>query len=225
VTIRVLLADDQPLIRSGLRMLLDAEPDIAVVGEVSDGAAAVAEAARLHPDVAVLDIRMPVLTGVQATARIRADTGTAVLVLTTYNLDEIVYEALRAGAAGFLLKDAAAADLAAAVRAVRAGHGWLAPAVARTLISEFAAADPPPPAAGDLDRLTGREREVLTLVARGRSNAEIADALVISPGTVKTHVNRLLTKLGVRDRAQAVGVAYETGLVRPGRAAGRSGRG
>jgi DNA-binding NarL/FixJ family response regulator len=214
--ISVLLADDEPLIRGGLAMMLRAEPDITVVAEAGDGEEAVGAAIRTQPDVAVLDIRMPVVDGVEATARIRATAGTRVLVLTTFNLDETVYAALRAGAAGFLLKDAAPAELVAAIRAVVAGHGWLAPAVARTLIHEFAVLPAPHPI-GSLQVLTNREREVLALIAQGRSNDEIASELVISRGTVKTHVNRLLVKLGVRDRAQAVMLAYELGLVRPSR--------
>jgi DNA-binding NarL/FixJ family response regulator len=218
VTISVLLADDEPLIRTGLAMMLKNEPDIDVVGEASDGEEAVGAVIRTQPDVAVLDIRMPIVDGIEATARIRATTGTRVLVLTTYNLDETVYAALRAGAAGFLLKDAAPAELVAAIKAVAAGHGWLAPAVARTLIYKFAA-QPCPVPTGNLQVLTNREREVLGLIAQGRSNDEIAGQLVISRGTVKTHVNRLLVKLGVRDRSQAVMQAYELGLVRPARAA------
>jgi DNA-binding NarL/FixJ family response regulator len=217
VSIRVLLADDEPLIRAGLAMLLAAEPDIEVVAEAGDGEEAIGAVLRAHPDVAVLDVRMPVLDGVAATGRIRALTGTAVLVLTTYNLDAAVHAALRAGASGFLLKDAAPAELTGAIRAVAAGHGWLAPVVARMLIGEFAAQPATLPAAGQLHLLTCREREVLTLVAQGRSNVEIADQLVISKGTVKTHVNRVLGKLGLRDRAQAVVAAYESGLVRPAR--------
>ena len=218
MTIRVLLADDEPLMRAGLGMILAADDEVEVVVEAGNGDEAVDGVLRDRPDVAVLDVRMPIVDGVEATRRIRATTSTAVLILTTYNLDEAVRAALRAGASGFLLKDAAPAELIAAVRAVVAGQGWLAPAVARTLISEFAAQPPPVlPATGGLDLLTNRERGVLALVAQGRSNVEIADHLVIREGTVKTHFNRVLAKLGLRDRAQAVVAAYESGLVQPAR--------
>jgi DNA-binding NarL/FixJ family response regulator len=224
VTIRVLIADDQPMVRAGLAMLLDAEPGIEVVGEAGDGAAAVVDAKRLRPDVVLLDVRMPVMDGVEATKMLVGESFPAdpdrlvrVLILTTYNVDETVYAALRAGASGFLLKDAAPRDLISAVRAVAGGDAWLDPAVARGLITEFAAR----PVAwqsrsAELDRLTNREREVLVLIAHGMSNAEIAEWLVLGEATVKTHFSRLLMKLGVRDRAQAIVVAYQSGLVTPG---------
>ena len=220
--IRVLLVDDQPLLRTGFRMILDGEPDITVVGECSDGEAAVADSRALQPDVVVMDIRMPRLDGVQAT---RAITGEArdstprVLVLTTFDLDEYIVEALRAGASGFLLKDAPADDLVAAIRTVARGDAVVAPSVTRRLLDMFAqhvpAADQREESRA-LELLTEREREVLTLVARGLSNAEIAAELVVSETTVKTHVGNVLTKLGVRDRVQAAVYAYESGLIQPG---------
>ncbi len=221
MSIRVLLADDQPLVRSGLAMLIDAEVDLAVVGQVSDGAAAVAAAREHQPDVVVMDVRMPGVDGVHATRQICADTFSSdqpvrVLILTAYHVDEAVYAALRAGASGFLLKDAAPQELVTATRIVAAGDAWLDPAVARELIKEFAARPQSDThTAVDLGLLTDREKDVLRHVARGLSNAEIADALVVTLATVKTHVSRLLLKLGLRDRAQAVMVAYETGFVRP----------
>jgi DNA-binding NarL/FixJ family response regulator len=222
MTIRVGLADDQALVRDGLRVQLGYADGIEVVGAVADGVQAVELARTLLPDVLLMDVRMPVLDGLEATRRIVADPATAgvrVLVLTTFDVDELVYGALRAGASGFLLKDASPEELVQAVRVVATGGALLAPQVTRRLIAEFAAR----PAAGrtrsDLTaRLTEREREVLVLVARGLSNAEIAARLVVSPLTAKTHVSRILTKLGVRDRAQLVAVAYETGLVVPGEA-------
>ncbi len=219
--IRVLLVDDQPLLRAGFRMILDGEPGIAVVGECSDGEAAVADARALQPDVVVMDIRMPRLDGVQAT---RAITGEArdqtprVLVLTTFDLDEYIVEALRAGASGFLLKDAPAEDLVAAIRTVARGDAVVAPSVTRRLLDMFAKHVPSAndeEESGALGLLTDREKEVLTLVARGLSNSEIAAELVVSETTVKTHVGNILTKLGVRDRVQAAVYAYESGLVRP----------
>ncbi|MGQ0777956.1 MAG: response regulator [Pseudonocardiales bacterium] len=223
MAVRVLVADDQPLVRAGIVMLLDAEPDIEVVSEASDGRQALEEANRHQPDVVVMDVRMPVVDGVQATRQITAATFSAdpdpsirVLILTSFHADEAVYGALRAGASGFLLKDAAPADLAAAVRVVSSGEAWLQPAVARGLLTEFAARpEPHVPSAEMLQRLTAREREVLTLVASGLSNGEIAERLVVGQVTVKTHFGRILMKLGLRDRAQAVVAAYENGLVTP----------
>lgn len=218
--IRVLLVDDQPLLRTGFRMILDAEPDITVVGESSDGEVAIADARALQPDVIVMDIRMPHLDGVQATQAITGatrDSAPRVLVLTTFDLDEYVVEALRAGASGFLLKDAPADDLVAAIRTVASGDAVVAPSVTRRLLDMFAHRLPTTdrPESGALALLTEREREVLKLVARGLSNAEIAAELIVSETTVKTHVGNLLTKLGVRDRVQAAVYAYESGLVRP----------
>ncbi|MGH3915666.1 MAG: response regulator [Pseudonocardiaceae bacterium] len=223
MVIRVLLADDQPLVRAGLVMLLDAEPDIEVVAEASDGQQALAEANRHRPDVVVMDVRMPVVDGIEAARRITASEFSAyaaktikVLILTCYHVDDAVYGALRAGASGFLLKDTAPADLAAAVRAVSSGDAWLHPAVARGLLTEFAARPASrAPSPEVLQRLTAREREVLTLVAGGLSNAEIAERLVVGQVTVKTHFGRILMKLGLRDRAQAIVAAYESGLVVP----------
>jgi DNA-binding NarL/FixJ family response regulator len=203
--------------RMGLRMVLDAQDDIAVVGEAGDGAAGVAAAERLRPDVVLMDVRMPVLDGVEATRRITAAGAARVLVMTTFDLDEYVLAALRGGASGFLLKDAPPAELVAGIRAVAAGDAVVSPRVTRRLLDRFVAPGGAP--ATDrkvLDALTDREQEVLVLVARGRSNAEIAGELHLSPATVKSHVGRLLTKLDLRDRVQAVVLAYETGLVRPG---------
>jgi DNA-binding NarL/FixJ family response regulator len=217
VTIRVLVADDQDLVRSGFRVLLEAEPDLDVVGEAGDGVVAVAEALRLRPDVVLMDIRMPRLDGIAATRSITgALPGTRVLMLTTYDLDEYVFDALRAGACGFLLKDVRAAQLADAVRTVVDGGALLAPTVTLRMIGRFART--PAPAERDrvLAALTRREAEVLGLLARGLPNAEIADQLFISEATVKTHVARILPKLGLRDRVQAVVFAYECGLVQPG---------
>jgi DNA-binding NarL/FixJ family response regulator len=213
--IKVLIADDQAMIREGFGALLGAQPDLVVVGDAGDGAAAVTAARELRPDVVLMDIRMPVMDGLEATRRL-AD-GPKVLILTTFDLDDYVYEALRAGASGFLLKDAPAADLINAVRVVAAGDALLAPSVTRRLIAEFAGrpkSDRPRPAA--LNALTPRETDVLRLIARGRSNQEIAAELVVAEQTVKTHVGRVLGKLALRDRAQAVVFAYETGLVVPG---------
>jgi DNA-binding NarL/FixJ family response regulator len=219
--IRVLLADDQVLVRAGFRALLDAQADIEVVGEADDGAAAVALAAELRPDVVLMDIRMPGLDGLEATRQIGARPELAevkVVVLTTFELDEYVFEALRGGAAGFLVKDTEPADLLRAVRVVAAGDALLSPGVTRRLIGEFAARSKGPgqPSTPALGLLTEREREVLTLVGMGLSNDEIARRLVVSPLTAKTHVSRAMVKLGVRDRAQLVVLAYESGLVRPG---------
>jgi DNA-binding NarL/FixJ family response regulator len=221
--IRVAIVDDQQLVRSGLRVLVDGEDDLLVVGEAADGRAAIDLVARVHPDVVLMDIRMPVLNGVDATRRLRSsDDGPRVLVLTTFDTDELVFAALRAGASGFLLKDAPAEELFAAIRTVAAGDAMLAPAVTARLIAHFVAIPEQPPvtAPGALAELTPREREVLTAIARGRSNQEIAADLFLGEATVKTHVGRIFEKLGVRDRAQAVIAAYESGLVRPGGASG-----
>ena len=215
--IRVLVADDQALVRTGFRMIISAEPDLEVVGDVADGEAAVAAAARERPDVILMDVRMPALDGIAATKRIVEQRRDArVLILTTYDLDEYVYDALRAGASGFLLKDAPPEQLVEAIRVVARGDALLAPRVTRHLIEEFARHVPPRAPAAVLDALTEREREVLRLIARGMSNAEIAAALVVGETTVKTHVARILDKLDVRDRVQAVVAAYESGLVTPG---------
>ena len=218
MTIRVLIADDQAMVRQGFTVLLNAEPGIEVVGQALNGIDAVAKVAELAPDVVLMDIRMPELGGIEATRRVtRGDAATKVLVLTTFDLDEYVYEALRAGASGFLLKDASAADLAHAVRVVAAGEALLAPNVTKRLISEFArmSGAPRAPLKERVADLTERETEVLSLIARGLSNAEIAGQLVLAEQTVKTHVSRMLLKLGLRDRTQAAVFAYEVGLVRP----------
>ena len=216
-TLRVIVADDQDLVRAGLATVLDAEPDIEVVGAASDGAQAVALAEALAPDVVVMDVRMPVMDGIQATrAIVTSPEAPRVLVVTTFDLDELVAEAIAAGASGFLLKDAGRAQIAEGVRVVAAGDALLAPSVTRRLLERFAdrlrPAVPPPAVAS----LTAREAEVLTLLGRGLTNAEIAAALVVGEATVKTHVSRVLGKLGLRDRAQAVIAAYESGLIRPG---------
>jgi DNA-binding NarL/FixJ family response regulator len=218
MTIRVVIADDQGMVRSGFTILLNSEPDIEVVGEAVNGREAVSRAAELEPDVILMDVRMPVLDGLQATREITALGGAPrVLVLTTFDLDDYVYQALRWGASGFLLKDASAGELADAVRVVAAGDALLAPGVTRRLIAEFARLGAPRgPSRDQLRQLTEREAEVLALVARGLSNAEIAARLVVAEQTVKTHVSRILAKLGLRDRTQAVVLAYETGLVQPG---------
>jgi DNA-binding NarL/FixJ family response regulator len=217
VTTRVLIADDQALMRGGFRMILDAEDDLEVVGEAIDGADAVRRYEALRPDVVVMDVRMPTMDGIEATRRLAAaDPPARVLILTTFDLDEYVYEALRAGASGFLLKDRPPEELVAAVRIVAAGDALLAPTVTRRLIEEFARQPPAPAAPPGFETLTEREREVLVLIARGLSNAEIASALFVAETTVKTHVGRVLSKLRLRDRAQAVVVAYESGLVTPG---------
>jgi DNA-binding NarL/FixJ family response regulator len=220
VTIRVLVVDDQPLIRAGFHKMVEARPDLEVVGEAADGAEAVAQARRLGPDVVLMDVRMPTMDGLEATRQLAGPevaNPTKVLILTTFDLDEYVYEALRAGASGFLLKDAPPEELAAAIRVIAAGEALLAPSVTRRLIQRFA--DQPPPEKVDaeaLGRLTDRETEVLRLLARGLSNAQIATELVVSETTVKSHVAHLLMKLGLHDRVQAVVLAYETGFVRPG---------
>ena len=214
--IRVLLADDQGLVRAGFRMILRAEADIEVVGEAADGEDAVSRARETKPDVVLMDVRMPGVDGVEATRRIAATTGPRVLVLTTFDLDEYVYEALRAGASGFLLKDAPEEQLVAAIRVVAAGGSLFAPSVTRRLIEEFARRARPPESPPQLEALTPRELEVLRLVARGLSNAEIAETLVVSEHTTKTHVAGVLSKLDLRNRVQAVVLAYESGLVTPG---------
>jgi DNA-binding NarL/FixJ family response regulator len=221
MSIRILIADDQALVRAGFKMILDAEGDLDVVGEASDGAQAITMAAELEPDVVLMDIRMPEVDGIEATRRVIAEAGerpVRVLMLTTFDLNEYVYEALRAGASGFLLKDVPPEQLVAGIRVVAEGEALLAPSITRRLIQEFATAAPaptePPPG---LDELTPREVEVFKLVSRGLSNAEIAAELVVSETTVKTHVARVLMKLGLRDRVQAVVLAYESGVAVPGR--------
>ena len=213
--IRVLVADDQAMVRAGFAALLAAQPDLEVVGQAENGAEAVALAAATAPDVVLMDVRMPVLDGIAATRQVIAGTpGTRVVVLTTFDVDDYVLDAIRAGASGFLLKDAPPDDLVAAVRIVARGDALLAPSVTRRLIERLAVgASPPPASPSALPELTQREREVLVEVAKGRSNQEIAAALVIAEQTVKTHVSRVLGKLGLRDRAQAVVAAYESGLV------------
>jgi DNA-binding NarL/FixJ family response regulator len=217
--VRILLADDQPLLRTGFRMVLGGEPDLDIVGEAGDGAEAVDLARRLLPDVVLMDIRMPRLDGVAATrAIVEAKLPVRVLILTTFDLDEYVVGALRAGASGFLAKDVPADDLVNAIRTVAAGEAVVAPRILKRLLDRFAETLPDPSARPprDLQVLTDREREVLVQLARGQSNAEIARELSVSETTVKTHVGHVLTKLGLRDRVQAVVLAYETGLVRPG---------
>lgn len=222
MTIRVLVADDQAMVRAGFAAVLAAQPGIDVVGQAADGADAVSLAHELRPDVVVMDVRMPLLNGIEATRALQtpargSDHVPRVLMLTTFDIDEYVYEALRAGASGFLLKDATPDELAAAVRIVAAGDALLAPSVTRRLIEDFARSAPPPRLSTTrLNDLTEREREVLTLVGRGMSNTEIATMLFIAEQTVKTHVSKILQKLGLRDRVHAVVLAYDTGLVQPG---------
>jgi DNA-binding NarL/FixJ family response regulator len=219
VTIRTLIADDQEMVREGFSVLLNAQPDIDVVGQAVDGADAVEKVTELRPDVVLMDVRMPVLDGLEATRRILddPDATTKVLVLTTFDLDEYVYEALQLGASGFLLKDASASQLAEAVRIVASGDALLAPSITKRLISEFSRMGPPrPPKVSRLDDLTERETEVLALIAQGLSNGEIATELVVAEQTVKTHVGRILVKLGLRDRTQAAIFAFQSGLVSPG---------
>jgi DNA-binding NarL/FixJ family response regulator len=222
VTTRCLIADDQAMVREGFAAVLNAQPDLLVVGQAADGADAVRQAQQVRPDIVLMDVRMPVMDGLQAARQIlgaAADASPRVLMLTTFDLDDYVYEALRAGASGFLLKDATAAELVHAVRVVAEGDALLAPSVTRRLIADFASRPrdyrPLPVSVGVL---THRETEVLRLIARGLSNAEISETLVIAEQTTKTHVGRILAKLGLRDRAQAVVLAYETGLVTPGHA-------
>ncbi|MFF6813986.1 response regulator [Streptomyces sp. NPDC012403] len=218
MTVRVVLADDQPLVRSGLRVLMADAPDIDVVGEAGTGAEAVQLVRDTGPDVAVMDIRMPGMDGIEATGLITAAAGaTRVLILTTFDDDEYIYGALRAGASGFLVKDMALEDILGAIRVVAAGDALIAPSVTRRLIAEFAARPEPAPHPRPVGNITQREREVLTLVGRGMSNSEIATHLYISVATAKAHVARLLTKLEARDRVQLVITAYETGLVTPPR--------
>jgi DNA-binding NarL/FixJ family response regulator len=222
VSVRILIADDQALVRAGFKMILDAEGDLDVVGEARDGREAVAMAERLKPDVVLMDVRMPEVDGIEATRRVIAAAGdrpVRVLMLTTFDLNEYVYEALRAGASGFLLKDVPPEQLVTGIRVVAEGEALLAPSITRRLIQEFAVTVPTPaePPKG-LDDLTARELEVFKLVARGLSNAEIAEALIVGETTVKTHVARVLMKLGLRDRVQAVVLAYESGVAVPGRA-------
>ncbi|MGA2007144.1 MAG: response regulator transcription factor [Solirubrobacteraceae bacterium] len=219
MTVRVVIADDQQLIRTGFRMILAAEPDIEIVGEAATGTEAVSLNRDVRPDVMLMDIRMPELDGIEATRRILAqnhDPKTSVLILTTFDLDEYVYDALRAGASGFLLKDVPAPQLAAAIRTVGEGDALLAPSITRRLIEEFAAPRTPTNTPPGLSELTPRELEVFRLIATGMSNGEIAAHLIVGETTVKTHVTRVLMKLGVRDRVQAVVLAYEAGIVNPG---------
>jgi DNA-binding NarL/FixJ family response regulator len=218
MTIRAVIADDQMMVREGFSVLLNAQPDIEVVGEAVDGKDAVDKVTALEPDIVLMDVRMPVLNGLEATRQIvRAELPTRVLILTTFDLDEYVYEALRAGASGFLLKDSSARELTDAVRIIASGDALLAPSITKRLIGEFSRMGAPRgPSRVRLDDLTERETEVLALVAQGLSNAEIAGHLVVAEQTVKTHVGRILVKLGLRDRTQAAVFAYETGLVTPG---------
>jgi len=215
--IRILIADDQELVRTGFRVVLDAEPDLEVVGEAADGQTALEASQALEPDVVLMDIRMPNLDGIEATRRLAAgDRSPRVLILTTFDLDDYVYEALRAGASGFLLKDVRASDLCQAVRTVAAGEALLSPAITRRLIESYTRRPPAAAQPAALAELTPRELEVLRLVARGLSNAAIARELVVGDATVKTHVARIFSKLDLHDRAQAVVLAYESGLVQPG---------
>jgi DNA-binding NarL/FixJ family response regulator len=215
--IRVLIVDDQELVRTGFRVVLDAEPDLDVIGEAADGIGALETATQLRPDVVLMDIRMPNLDGIEATRRIAAtDPAPRVLILTTFDLDDYVYEALRAGASGFLLKDARGEDLCSAVRTVARGEALLSPAVTRKLIESYTRRPPASAQPAALSELTPRELEVLRLLARGMSNNDIAHELVIGDATVKTHVARIFSKLELHDRAQAVVLAYESGLVQPG---------
>ena len=216
--IRVVIADDQALVRGGFRMILDAQRDIDVVGEADDGREAIERAHELEPDVVLMDIRMPEMDGLEATRRLLSDDGrTRVLILTTFDADEYVYEAMKAGASGFLLKDVRPEQLAEAVRVVAAGDALLAPAITRRLVEQFVRRPPPGSATpAEVEELTDRELDVLRLVARGLSNAEVASSLFLTEATVKTHLTHILAKLNLRDRVQAVVLAYESGLVQPG---------
>ena len=215
--IRVLIADDQALVRTGFRVILNAEPDLEVVGEAADGRETIEAVRTQRPDVVLMDIRMPNLDGIEATRRLAATAhAPRVLILTTFDLDQYVYEALRAGASGFLLKDASAQELLQAVRVVAAGEALLSPSITRRLIADYARRPPPSERPAALDELTPRELEVLRLIARGLSNRDIARKLVLGDATIKTHVARIFAKLDLHDRAQAVVLAYETGLVTPG---------
>jgi DNA-binding NarL/FixJ family response regulator len=218
VTTSVVLADDQPLVRAGFRLILEADEDFAVVGEAGDGEEALATTQRLQPDVVLMDVQMPKLDGLEATRRIAKDPTirTRVLILTTFERDDYIFEALRAGASGFMLKNASPEDLVRAVRVVAAGEALLAPSITRRVIADYAQRRGPNKRAAGLDHLTERELEVLRLLATGKSNAELAQELYLGEGTVKTHVSHLLGKLGLRDRVQAVVFAYESGLVEPG---------
>jgi len=218
LSIRVLLADDQAMVRAGFRMILECEPDIEVVGEAEDGDQAMSATLRLRPDVVLMDIQMPGLDGLRATQRITEtrDLPSRVVILTTFERDDYVFDALRSGASGFLLKNAPPEELVHAVRVVNAGEALLAPSVTRSIIEQFARRPIKPELGAQLAALTQREREVLASLARGKSNAELADELFVSEGTIKTHVSSLLAKLGLRDRVQAVVLAYESGLVTPG---------
>jgi DNA-binding NarL/FixJ family response regulator len=226
VSIGVLLADDQSLVRAGFRMILESEPDITVVGEAANGEQAVAATRRLRPDVVLMDIQMPGSDGLAATRLITADAGerSRVLILTTFERDEYVFEALQAGASGFLLKNAPPEELVHAVRVVASGDALLAPSVTRRVIEQFARRPVEPAVRARVESLTQREREVLVLLARGMSNSELAAELFVTEGTIKTHLSSLLAKLGLRDRVQAVVLAYESGLVAPGRSGGSGGR-
>ncbi len=215
--IRILIADDQELVRTGFRVVLDAEPDLEVIGEAADGLTAIEAAKTLQPDIVLMDIRMPNLDGIEATRRIAAGDGSPrILILTTFDLDDYVYEALRAGASGFLLKDARAEELRQAVRMVASGDALLSPAITRRLIESYTRRPPPTVHPAPLAELTPRELEVLRYVARGLSNSEIAKELIVGDATIKTHVARIFSKLDLHDRAQAVVLAYESGLVQPG---------
>jgi DNA-binding NarL/FixJ family response regulator len=220
VSITVLLADDQAMVRAGFRMILETEPDIDVVAEAADGAEAVSAVRRLRPDVVLMDIQMPVMDGLEATRQILGegdDVMSRVLILTTFERDEYIFEALRSGASGFLLKNASPEDLVSGIRTVAEGNALLAPSVTRRIISEFARHPAPSARAADLEELTEREIEVLRQVARGKTNSEIAEELVVGEATVKTHVSNVLAKLALRDRVQAVVFAYESGVAEPGR--------